>query len=411
MANYFDAMVCTVGENPLPVYLGIAQLTKPDAKIVLLHSEETEDEAKRIRTCLGSGRTILLGKDNDCLIKNPWDFQAVFKTISYWADELPNAAINITGGTNVMTGVGMTAWVSRKNYSVVYLEERGNQFRIGDGRTVPLTEKISFDLLRQLHGVEKVHVSSKLPENADAAAACLYKLFQSEELEGIYRAEQKDIYDDFRNPNYSPLLNWLKNEGGNQIWEEVRNKIPAWRDNPTLPQTWQDFVSDPSTGELHETGKRIQFAAGLWMEHLVYKALSEAVPEATVVMNQEFTIKKQKFEIDVLAVVNNRFYAVSITSQSYHKIIKSKAFEVMHRARQIGGGLAHSVVVSMINSNSVKYCQLSVDPSENPRHKIMPAANTKRVGRYPDFKFPPITLEEWNQNLVREFVDYFKKQA
>jgi len=41
MSVQFDKMVCLVGENPLPVYLGILQLASPNAEIVLIYSEDT----------------------------------------------------------------------------------------------------------------------------------------------------------------------------------------------------------------------------------------------------------------------------------------------------------------------------------------------------------------------------------
>ncbi|WP_394793789.1 hypothetical protein [Armatimonas sp.] len=415
MTEKFDAMVCTVGENPLPVYLGIAQLTKPDATIVLLHSEGTEGEAKRIANCLGSRRKILMGARDGCLIKNPWDFESVFATITFARNELlkdfSSPAINITGGTNIMTGIGMTIWIGQDNYNVIYLEEKENQFRIGNGRSVPLIEDFSLDILRDLHGVVEAKSSPKLPKNSDVAARNLYQLFQLEKLFDIYRAEQKDIYDDFRNPKFSPLYKWIKDEGGNAIWEAVRSQIPVWSDQPVLPHTWKDFVKDPTTNELHETGKRIHFASGFWMEHLVYMALKQAAPDALVIINQEFTIQDQLFEVDILAIVNNRFYNISVTTQSYHKIVKGKAFEAMHRARQIGGGLARSAVVSTIHNLGAEKCQTSVDPSKNPRHRILPAPPMKRLGRHPDFTFHPIEINDWNKNLVIQFQKFFDDQG
>jgi hypothetical protein len=411
MTEKFDAMVCTVGENPLPVYLGIAQLTKTGAKVVLLHSKDTEEEAKRIRACLGASRDITLGEKQGCLIDNPWSFENVRETVGRWADVSPNAVINITGGTNVMTSVGMYTWLLKNNKKIVYLVEAENQFQFWDDSPEPLKEPLSIDILRKLHGLEKVQTISRLPDNPEEAAKRLYELFLKNRLGDLYRAEQKDLLDDFRNPKTSPLFDWLKYEGGEAIWEKVRTQVPAWNNSLALPDNWQDFVEDPNTDTLHETAKRIQFASGLWMEYLVYLALQKAAPDANIVVNQEFMLKKQLFEIDILSVVNNRFYAISVTTRKYHKDVKSKAFEVMHRARQVGGGLAHSIVVSMMNNTTARYCQLSIDDSEKPRHKIIPASQTIRTGQYPNFKYPELLYEEWMDTLVDELKAYFKQQA
>jgi hypothetical protein len=46
MPGLFDKMVCLVGENPLPVYLGIKQLATPEAEVVLVYSEATRPKAE-----------------------------------------------------------------------------------------------------------------------------------------------------------------------------------------------------------------------------------------------------------------------------------------------------------------------------------------------------------------------------
>jgi len=49
MPGPFDKMVCLVGENPLPVYLGIKQLATPEAEVILVCSEATRPQAKNIK--------------------------------------------------------------------------------------------------------------------------------------------------------------------------------------------------------------------------------------------------------------------------------------------------------------------------------------------------------------------------
>lgn len=404
MAEKFDAMVCTVGENPLPVYLGIAQLTKPDATIVLLHSEGTEGEAKRIANCLGTGRKVLMGKANGCLIKNPWDFESVFTTISYWADvfkDNSDAAINITGGTNVMTGFGMTIWIGRDNNNVVYLEEKENKFHIGDGRTEKLHEEISIELLRKLHGVElNIEKKSMYPESYDEASRHLYRLFQKRKLGGL-----NDDNLNIRNKrnNGSPLYDWIIGGNFQAIWNTISDGVPCWGEMPGLPKSWEDFVANPNTGDLHELGKRVLFANGFWMENLVFQAFEKAVDGSSIIEGQEFMIDNQPFELDLLTVKDNRFYVVSVTTQMKQKNVKGKSFEVIHRARQVGGSLARSIVVSPLFEEERDECQVSVDPSDKPRHLVI-AAPVK-------YRNQEVPVDNWVRDLSKQFRDFFDDQG
>ena len=52
----FDKMFCLVGDNPLPVYMGIKQLATPEAEIVLVYSEATTPQAKNIKELLDKAR-------------------------------------------------------------------------------------------------------------------------------------------------------------------------------------------------------------------------------------------------------------------------------------------------------------------------------------------------------------------
>jgi hypothetical protein len=56
MPGPFDKMVCLVGANPLPVYLGIKQLTTPEAEVILVYSEATKPQAQNIKGLLDKAR-------------------------------------------------------------------------------------------------------------------------------------------------------------------------------------------------------------------------------------------------------------------------------------------------------------------------------------------------------------------
>ena len=67
MPGPFDKMVCLVGEDPLPVYLGITQLATPEAEIVLVYSEATKPQAKNIKALLDKARVTNGNRGCTCI--------------------------------------------------------------------------------------------------------------------------------------------------------------------------------------------------------------------------------------------------------------------------------------------------------------------------------------------------------
>ena len=68
MPALFDSMVCLVGENPLPVYLGIKQLAPPEAEVVLVYSEASKPQAKNIKGLLDKARVINGNRGRACMM-------------------------------------------------------------------------------------------------------------------------------------------------------------------------------------------------------------------------------------------------------------------------------------------------------------------------------------------------------
>src|SRR5437870_4931529 len=119
MPGPFDRMVCLVGENPLPIYLGIKQLATPDAEIVLIYSEGTKSQARNIKTLVEAratngnrGRTCYMNQVVQ--LRDPFCPRQVRETLDAVVARLnsPQAyALNYTGGTKVMSDYGLLAWV------------------------------------------------------------------------------------------------------------------------------------------------------------------------------------------------------------------------------------------------------------------------------------------------------------
>src|SRR5262245_62051758 len=68
MPGPFDKMVCLVGENPLPVYLGIKQLAAPEAEVVLVYSEATKVQAGNIKKLLDKAPVSKVNRGRTCIM-------------------------------------------------------------------------------------------------------------------------------------------------------------------------------------------------------------------------------------------------------------------------------------------------------------------------------------------------------
>jgi hypothetical protein len=121
MPGPFDKMVCLVGENPLPVYLGIKQLATREAEVILVYSEATGPQAQNIKGLLDKervtngnrGRTYITNqvvqlRDSFCprQVRETLDAMVAMNNLRAYA-------FNYTGGTMVMSAPLVLATIQR----------------------------------------------------------------------------------------------------------------------------------------------------------------------------------------------------------------------------------------------------------------------------------------------------------
>jgi hypothetical protein len=106
MPGPFDKMVCLVGENPLPVYLGIKQLATPAAEVVLVYSEATKAQAQNIKAILNKAKVTNGNRGRTCImnqvvqLRDPYCPRQVRETLDAVVARLSNPrpyALNYTG--------------------------------------------------------------------------------------------------------------------------------------------------------------------------------------------------------------------------------------------------------------------------------------------------------------------------
>lgn len=323
----YEQMMCLVGENPLPVYLGIAQFLAPGGEATLVCSEQTESMAAAIRKTGQRGCSYTIKR-----LANPFDPKPTSAALDEQFRANPGALLNFTGGTKVMAAYGLRAW-SDAPHLAMYLDEPARMFRFANGVELPLiVSGLNIDVLCGLHGVDRGKVAGRPP-------------VPYVDLAGLARIP------------------------GN----------PPWRDG-TPWSTWREMLSDEGQRVLEEAGKtrrnRYFSEKNEWLEDFVrgtllrldrmtgrveaYPGQGSLVREHEVVSGVHFFIGGSQFESDAMAVVNTALRYISVTTDSGERMAKAKSFEAMHRARQIGGDMARSCVVSLAPPEAIAQARKSI---------------------------------------------------
>jgi hypothetical protein len=350
----FATLVSLVGENPYPIYLGIRELAAPDCTVVLVHSEHTEPIARRIANIV-SNEVWFKTKGKIYLepINDEFDPITVENDLRSIRDKYPNSAINFTGGTKVMSAFGVIAWYKEKGWPATYLAEQCGTFLFADGQTQNLsTHDYSIETLCQLHGTD---LANK-PAAFGATSAELNEMFENR---AAIRAKISRQGDDWQ-------LHLAKSTSD---WRELLGCLP-----PTLANRL-DAIELPQNGsQLNNHAfkpykKASDFLGGKWFEEWMLSKVSAVTDRNAWHTGQELTINGQTFEVDLMTIHNHRLRYVSVTTGKEEKLCKGKAFEAIHRAHQIGGGMADIAVVCLANE-ALKKISLSVGAGPGKKIKI-----------------------------------------
>jgi hypothetical protein len=326
-------MVCLVGENPLPIYLSLVQLMPPGGTAVLLHSRETEEAAQAIERRLG-GRVTAVRQP----IKDPFDPVGVRNLVETVRDKYPDAVLNYTGGTKVMSAAGFHAWADWPDRTV-YLDEKHSLFRFGNGANIRLeADYLTVEDLCNLHDVK--------PPQAKPAAQVTFA-----DLVSVFNGRDSLPYFEAK----SAYPEWIRRHP--QEWGRCLSLL-----SETTRANWA--ATEDRDGEL-----QFQFFAHHEWPELLVKALVERLPamgneiageipkqplfvEGTVHRGVEFFVigekNNRKFEVDVITVRKGIVRYLSVTTSKDKDVLKGKAFQAIHRARQIGGDLARVCVVCTV---------------------------------------------------------------
>jgi hypothetical protein len=322
-------LIVLVGANPLPNYLAVSTL-RP-RRVLLVYSEKTKDPKARLEVAITQhlGVEVLPGPGGSRCVTEATSARAVAEACL----DLPrDAQLNYTGGTKVMAAHARMAFAAAGGQpdQASYVDETAGVVRYDDGVEVPIrAEPLGLGVCLELHGVRyrtEWQQEPGLPSVADAAALAAR------------------VVDE---PGLAVrLYGWSKLKPA-----EVRS-------SPLDPREVGLALSVETVPENGWSTRRIRrwqaFLGGKWLEAWTAERLRsvDSSLDVHVGVEGERGSTGRPLEVDVAALRGHRLYLLSCTTDATLPLCKSKAFEVALRARQLGGDLARSALVCLLDGGN-----------------------------------------------------------
>ncbi|HXK58586.1 MAG TPA: hypothetical protein PLP42_01710 [Acidobacteriota bacterium] len=358
-ARTCECLFLLVGSNPLPNYLA-ALILKPKA-VRLFYSPETRAVKDHLEERLKAALP------NVCLDdKYIHDVTSAEEVAKAFDDIPPDAHLHYSGGTKVLAAHARMAFREILGEDALerasYMDERKGLLRFDSGCHLDLSEQkldLTLDYLLALHGIKRHQPRS--PQTGDPTESDAMKIA----IAGI------------RNPTFARTLYRIHRlENGKRVpfdkasdafssLHEALSRIPNapqipeayWKEEETF-ETWSDFCE--------------------WLEVWCGSVLRRILSENQIVVDLNCTLANgRECQIDVAVVRGHRLYLISCTTDTTIGICKSKLFEVAMRARQLGGDLARSALVCLIDGCDSK--ETRADKLRKDVAALWDAPNTPEV--------------------------------
>lgn len=380
-------LVLLIGGNPLPNIVAAVFLAAEGARLTLLSTagaSGTEKVAEKIANWLKQAVDATFTIDHQKIThkSDPVEIQQrITSAITDHAAASGNATFGVhyTGGAKVMAVHSyLAAWVKSRNEHITcffsYLDPSTLELVIdqggaGEGEVVQKISlgydfKISVADLMVLHGWRY-----REPQTYDTAvqiaiAEALVRLFRSGNgHRWVSWIEHRTGW--FSTWNSKAHRGASKKEQRNHAISGLTFNLPVHKDlreiAGLLRQKVQDGVTVKEAADnlgFFDADDLCRWLHGSWLESIAMQAFVLNKVELglhDIKMNNEIEpdrSSKMFFEIDVLAMRGYQLFAVSCSTSGSVGVLKKKLFELMVRARQIGGDEARIALVCCANNTS-----------------------------------------------------------
>lgn len=350
-----DHLFLLVGQNPLPNYVAVKLLLNAGGTIYLIHTSQTEEQAKRLKKVLpdeeyNSIKKLSLGSP----ASYPQDIAQKIEKHTKKADGL--LGLNYTGGNKVMAVHAYRSLLRKDNCIFSYLDSNDLQMWIEkDSILIPfqIPLNVSFNTIFKLHDISLQKPYDCSPLLSELAA-----------VRALGEAKFKD---------YSTQNN-LVDETGNLSLEKLKKLCPHQSDS---------------------TLKEWSKSHGKWLEsHVLQEVIKISEKLSIHDYGRNFHVdvpnqyRKKDFEFDVAFMRNYQLFAISCTTSSNTEKCKEKLFAAYVRAQQMGGSEARAALVCGSDKPDAFKAELEVS---------IPIQNIEVFGK-----------SDW-PNLSHRFVDWIKK--
>lgn len=364
----FENLVLIVGTNPLPDLVTALHFLNTNShlkKIFLIHStgnlngtfstkKYADNLVKLLRDKFSDINIDLFGVDNIESIKSIYTELSSKKEFQ----ESWSFHVNLTGGTKTM-GIGVYEYFKEKA-EFSYLSAR--DFVLYNENGISITGDLRKEISLELNDVLAIHNFYKFnkdkTEKFDSSDVDMYfkvlieenklKEFLDywEKIRGIFKSNRGTFYK--KEVIINNFLEYQKQNPIHELFLEICNKFP------------DNFKILDDSGKLYNYDRLptketivylIDYIDGDWFEKYISEIFRNKVLENIniyynwEVKNYDWKNNKSKFELDIILIKGYQLYIISLTSANKIYLIKSKAFEVINRSRQIGGQEARSVLV------------------------------------------------------------------
>lgn len=389
-----------VGTNPLPCYLSVLYLLdyyQEQNTVFLVCSEknpqlkqgDTKSIAERIKTELKSKNpTAEVRVKTISDISSNSDLEAFVKKNV----ECKIAHLNYTGGTKTMAALIYYHMKQKlKGFSSSYLDSRSHRM-IMDVAQIPAENplyaspssspeklrhsyKVDLNVLTNLHGMLplKPAKESKFPDA---------EKWLNERFDRHLKGEPHPFFDLEKGFRKTDLYKYLKGEKDSVSTDEPSKYIDDLELRElieTMPEEYKTILQ----GKIVNKGKKhiCEFLDGKWFESFIHAKL-QALEEPYISIHANV---EAEFELDIVIIYGYQLSVISITTSKRKGLVKQKAFEAIHRARQLGGDETKMVIISFlneINTNLLKK-ELKVDVGSTfPNYKILGFEDLKKENTY-----------------------------
>ncbi|MCX7624855.1 MAG: DUF1887 family CARF protein [Candidatus Sumerlaeaceae bacterium] len=389
-------LILLVGSNPLPNYIAALMLTPKTVN--LIYTEETEENKERLEGLLKKkvpGIEFHETKIRDAT--NPTDVRDAFENFPS-SEEIH---LHYSGGTKVMAAHAHTAFKSKGGIdeNASYLAERRGVLVFDDGDERPIADELTLDDIFTLHGITRKNKSNSgdggSPPNYEDAQA----ISESVVIKKCPKSIPKQLYQMLgKNDQPSSELPFEEaKSSADQLKEQLSQILSTDETAQAIEKMLDRFMACLAKNYQQTYERWVKFFRGVWLEYYLAKAI-RGLNVGTV--DQGITCRRvngREFEIDVAVVRQYRLYVVSCTTASDLPTCKQKLFEVTIRARQLGGDLARSALVCLLDGAANG--QAKVDCLRRDIKDIWNSPNTPRVFAFDDIiswvKGSTESLKEW----------------